>query len=145
MFVDEAAGQVVFLRPDDSTETSPTLELTDSIVSITSLGTDTAVMVDPDGDVFVATPDDAAPVRSEVTDATGEPAELVLQQPGPEADHVVAATTDGRLVAVPLAGGESTPIAQLPGCRADGADRPRRVRVRRVHRAADVRPVVRDG
>ncbi len=115
VFVDEAAGQVVFLRPDDSTETSPALELTDSIVSITSLGTDTAVMVDPDGDVFVATPDDAAPVRSEVTDAAGEPAELVLQQPGPEADHVVAATTDGRLVAVPLAGGESTPIAQLPG------------------------------
>ena len=115
VLADEGADQVVFLRPDGETATSPALNLTDSVVSITSLGDDTAVLSDPDGDVFVATPDEAAPLATDVADTSGGPAALILQQPGSGADHVVAATTDGRLVALPLAGGESTTIGQLPG------------------------------
>ncbi|MET0144393.1 MAG: Ig-like domain-containing protein [Ilumatobacteraceae bacterium] len=115
VFADEAAGRVVFLRPDGSTDTSPDVDLTDSIVSITSLGDDTAVLADPDGDVVVATPDHASAVASAVADATGAPTPLVLQQPGAAGDRVVAVTPSGGIVTVPLAGGGPTAIAQLPG------------------------------
>ena len=48
--------------------------------------------------------------------ADGEPSPVVLQQPGSPADQVVAATIDGRIVAVPLADGrEVTEIGQLAG------------------------------
>jgi hypothetical protein len=115
VFVDRAADNVVFLQPDGDTETSPALNLTDDVVAITSLGDDRAVLSDPDGDVFVATPDDAAPLETGITGADGAPTPLVLQQPGPDADQVVAATVDGRVVTVPLAGGESTEVGQLGG------------------------------
>ena len=110
-FVDEEAGTVVFLRPDGSTRTSPALELTDDITSVTTLGHDTAVFSDADGDLFRADDGTARPLDSAVPDAQS----LALQQPGPDADHVVAAAADGRIVAVPLAGGEPTEIAQLSG------------------------------
>ncbi|MET0578778.1 MAG: Ig-like domain-containing protein, partial [Ilumatobacteraceae bacterium] len=115
VFVDEAADRVVFLAPDGSTEESPVLNLTDSIVSITFLDDETAVLADPDGDVFVATPDRAGPVEIDVAAAGGGASPLILQQPGVASDHVVAATPDGRLVSLPLAGGEVTEIGRLPG------------------------------
>ena len=67
----------------------------------------------------------------------------ILQQPGAGADHVVAATTDGRLVALPLAGGREHGDRPARRVGPDRADRVRRVRVRRVDGAGDVRPVVR--
>ncbi len=124
VIVDEGADDVVFLRPDGSTETSPKLHLTDDPVSLTLLGDDTAVLADPDGDVFVATPDAVTPIDSGITDGNGRPVPVILQQPGDEADHVVAATADGRVFAVPLATAagdgdavESTQPAQLAGGR----------------------------
>ncbi len=119
VIVDEGADDVVFLHPDGSTETSPALHLTDDPVSLTLLGDDTAVLADPDGDVFVATPDVVTPIDTGITDGNGRPAPLILQQPGDDADDVVGATTDGRVFAIPLAAegaaAESTQIAQLAG------------------------------
>jgi large repetitive protein len=120
VIVDQGADNVIFLRPDGSTDTSPKLNLTDDAVSLTFLGEDTAVLADPDGDVFVATPDQVTSLDTGVTDSESRPAPLILQQPGGEADHVVAATADGRLFAIPLATGEgerveSTEIGQLTG------------------------------
>ncbi len=65
-FVDEEAGTVVFLRPDGSTRTSPALELTDDITSVTTLGHDTAVFSDADGDLFRADDGTARPLDSAV-------------------------------------------------------------------------------
>ena len=120
VIVDQGADNVIFLRPDGSTETSPKLNLTDDAVSLTFLGEDTAVLADPDGDVFVATPDRITPLDTGVTDPDGRPAPLILQQPGEQTDHVVAATADGRLFAIPLSVREgerveSTEIGQLAG------------------------------
>ena len=70
VIVDQGADNVIFLRPDGSTETSPKLNLTDDAVSLTFLGEDTAVLADPDGDVFVATPDRVTPLDTGVTDPT---------------------------------------------------------------------------
>jgi large repetitive protein len=120
VIVDQGADNVIFLRPDGSTETSPKLNLTDDAVSLTFLGDDTAVLADPDGDVFVVTPNTVTPIDTGITDAAGRPARLVLQQPGQAADQVVAATEDGRVFAIPITAREdgdveSTPIAQLGG------------------------------
>ena len=115
VLADEAGGRVVFLRPDGSTDASPAVDLTDSIVSITSLGDDTAVLADPDGDVVVATPGRVSPLETTVTGSDGQPTPLILQQPGSGADHVVAVTPTGGVVALPLGGGDPTEIAQLPG------------------------------
>src|SRR5262245_11172068 len=120
VIVDEGADDVVFLRPDGSTETSPKRHLTDDPLTLTLLGDDTAVLADPDGDVFVATPDAVTPIDTGITDGNGRAVPVVLQQPGDAADHVVAATSDGRVFAIPLAttaadgdAVESTQIAQL--------------------------------
>lgn len=122
VIADEAAGNVVFLRPDGSTERSPDVDLSDGIVSITALGSDRAVLADQDGDLFVATPDEVGRIESGVTGSGGEQLSLILQQPGDEADQVVAAAEDGRLFAIPLdagredgATGEPTPMSQMQG------------------------------
>ena len=113
VIADEGADHVVFVAPDGSLETSPALGMTDTIASVTSLGEDTAVVTDADGDIVVATPGRADALATEVTGPDGEPIGLVLQQPGPEAGEVVAATGDGRLMAIPLDGAEPTEIGQL--------------------------------
>ncbi len=120
VIVDQGGDNVVFLRPDGSTDTSPKLNLTDDAVSLTFLGQDTAVLTDPDGDVFVATPDEVRPIDSGLTGDDGRPTPLILQQPAGESDHVVAATPDGRLVSIPISTGEgerveSAELAQLAG------------------------------
>ena len=46
----------MFLDADGTTDVSPDVELTDGVASITSLGGDTAVLADPDGDLVLATP-----------------------------------------------------------------------------------------
>jgi hypothetical protein len=112
VIADEAAGSVVFLRPDATTEVSPEVELTDGVASITSLGADTAVLADPDGDLVLATPDRAGALDVTVPGADGNASPVVLQQPGAAADSVVAATTDGRLVAIPL-GGDTTEVPEI--------------------------------
>ncbi len=113
VIADEGADHVVFVAPDGSFETSPALGMTDTIASVTSLGEGTAVVTDADGDIVVATPGRADALATEVTGPDGEPIGLVLQQPGPEAGEVVAATGDGRLMAIPLDGAEPTEIGQL--------------------------------
>ena len=99
---DEAAGNVVFLDPDGTTDVSPDVELTDDVVSITSLGADTAVLADPDGDLVLATPDRADAARHR---RARRRRQRLARRPAaaaaPAADRVVAATTDGRLVADP--------------------------------------------
>ena len=89
---DEAAGNVVFIDPDGTTDVSPDVELSDGVVSITSLGADTAVLADPDGDLVLATPDRATPLDITVPGADGNASPLVLQQPsvGGGAGSVVA-------------------------------------------------------
>ena len=72
------------------------------------------MLADPDGDLFLATRR-AHHIDSSVAGPDGGPPALVLQQPSVESRHVVAAVDDGRLVAVPLAGGEPADIAQLGG------------------------------
>jgi hypothetical protein len=118
VFVDQSADHVTFLRPDGETVTSPPLNLTDDVVTLTSLGDDTAVLADSDGDVIVATPDRVTPIDAGITGDDGRPLPLVLQQPAAAAaDHVVAAAADGRLFAIPLGGDgervESTEIGKL--------------------------------
>jgi large repetitive protein len=116
VLVDEKAGQVVFVRPDGATAKSGTVEVTDPTASVTMLGTDEAVFSDTDGDVVVASPGHARPLGIDVLGADGQPSALALQQPGPAADDVVAATTDGKVVAVPLDSGDAaTDIGQLGG------------------------------
>jgi len=117
VLADEAGKRVVFLEPDGDTDTSPEIDLSDEVVSITALGTERAVLADPDGDLVVATPGSARALDRSVTGAGGEPTPVVLQQPGADASEVVAATTDGRLVAIPLGDGDAdvTEIGQLAG------------------------------
>src|SRR4051794_19825639 len=116
VLVDDKAGQVVFVRPDGTTTKSGTVEVTDPTASVTMLGTDEAVFSDTDGDVVVASPGDARPLGIDVLGADGQPAALPLQQPGPAADDVVAVTSDGKVVAVPLDGGDAAAdIGQLGG------------------------------
>ena len=104
-FVDEHAGEVVFLRPDGSTATSGTVEITDPTASVTTLGPDRAVFGDADGDLVVASPGTAEPLGIDVPDADGEPVVLTLQQPGTAADRVVAVTPAGKVVSIPLSQG----------------------------------------
>ena len=92
--------------------------------------------------MFVATPDEARPLPHDVADAAGAPSALILQQPGDESDRVVAATPDGRLVALPLAGGESVEIAQLRGSAPVAPIVFGGMRVRGGDGAGDVRAVV---
>ncbi len=118
-FVDEKAGDVVFLRPDGSTAKSGTTELNDDTATVTMLGADRAVFADTDGDLVVAKAGGAAtPLGIDVLGADGEPAALALQQPTAPADHVIAATTDGRVVSIPVDGGEGaapSDVGQLGG------------------------------
>ena len=143
VLADIAAGRVVFLRPDGTTERSPEFELTDGVVSISSLGPDTAVLADTDGDLVLATKTRAESLAVDVLGADGEPSPVVLQQPGSPADEVVAATVDGRIVAVPLDAAAPGRDRSAGRDRADSPDRLRRLRVRRVDRAGDVHAVVR--
>ena len=116
VLVDEKAGQVVFVRPDGTTVTSGTVEVTDPTASVTMLGTDEAVFSDTDGDVVVASPGHARPLGIDVLGANGQPSALALQQPGPATDDLVAVTTDGKVVAVPVDGGDAAAdIGQLGG------------------------------
>ena len=80
VFVDQAADNVVFLAPDGTTHTSPALGMTDAATSITSVGADTAVLTDPDGDIVVATP--GRPAARPCPAPSGDDGPLVLQQPG---------------------------------------------------------------
>lgn len=117
VLADEAGERVVFLAPDGDTDASPEIALADDVVSITTLGPSRAVLADPDGDLVVATPGSARALDRTVAGANGEPSAVVLQQPGADAGHVVAATTDGRLVAIPLGDGDAevVEIGQLAG------------------------------
>lgn len=118
VFADIAAGTVVFLRPDGTTDASPAIEMTDDIVAITMLGPDRAVLADADGDLVVASSAKIEPLDLHVPAADGSPTPVVLQQPGDAADALVAATPDGRVVSVPLDGGEGeepAAIGELPG------------------------------
>lgn len=124
VIVDQSAGDVVFIDPEGGVRRSPATELTDTIVSITALGPDTAVFVDQDGDLYVATPDEIRTVSSGVTDASGEPARLILQQPGLAADHVVAAVDDGRLVTIPIDEGNTDGPTELQPLPAGGPVEP---------------------
>ena len=144
VLVDEKAGQVVFLRPDGTTTNERHRR-----------------GHRPDGGGDDARhrrgrvlrhrrrrrrrlPRHARPLDIDVLGADGQPSALALQQPGPAADDVVAVTTDGKVVAVPLDGGDAgrrhrPARRRRPG----GPDRLRRVRVRGVDEAGDVHPVVR--
>jgi large repetitive protein len=117
--VDQKAGDVVFLRPDGSIAKSGKADLSDDTASVTTLGPDRAVFADTDGDVTVASAGGkATPLGIDVLGNDGQPKALALQQPGPAADHVVAVTTDGKVVAIPLGGGdgqEAVDIGQLGG------------------------------
>ena len=121
VIADQAAGAVVFMGPDGTTERSPDLDLADDIVALTALGPRTAVIADSDGDLSVVTPDEVRRVESGVTGADGQPAPLLLQQPGGASDAVVGATSDGRVFSIPVSGGEGeatqepTQLAQLAG------------------------------
>ena len=112
VFVDQAADNVIFLEPDGTTHTSPALGMTDAATSITSVGANTAVLSDSDGDIVVATHDSARDLPVELEDGP-----LVLQQPAPFTDSVVAVTADGRLFSVPVGGGEAAEIGQLGAAR----------------------------
>ena len=117
--VDQKAGRVVFLRPDGSTAKSGKAELNDDTASVTTLGPDRAVFADIDGDLVVASAGGSAtPLGIDVPGAGGQPSAVTLQQPGPPADRVVAVTTDGKVVSIPLGGGEGaepSDIGQLGG------------------------------
>ena len=127
VIADEAAGNVVFLRSRRHDRASaPTLELTDGVASITSLGARHGRARRPRRRPRAGHP---RPRRRRSTSAcrapTATPSPVVLQQPGAAADPVVAATTDGRLVAIPLAGGDDRGARDRPARRrrADRADR----------------------
>ncbi len=117
--VDQKAGRVVFLRHDGSIAKSGKVELNDDITSVTTLGADRAVFADADGDLVVASAGGkATPLGIDVPGADGQPSAVTLQQPGPAADRVVAVTTDGKVVSIPLGGGDGavpSDIGQLGG------------------------------
>jgi large repetitive protein len=117
-FVDQKAGRVVFLRPDGSTARSGKVELGDDTASLTTLGPDRAVFADTDGDLVLASAGGKATALGiDVPGADGRPSAVTLQQPGPAADRVVAVTTDGNVVSVPLGGEGAEPsgIGRLGG------------------------------
>jgi large repetitive protein len=110
-FVDQKAGDVVFLRPDGTKARSGKVQLSDDPASVTMLGPNRAVFADTDGDLTVADAGGkATPLGVDVPGADGQPSALALQQPGPTTDRVVAASTDGKVVMIPLGGGDQRPI-----------------------------------
>ncbi|MFV0306342.1 MAG: Ig-like domain-containing protein [Desertimonas sp.] len=117
VIADAAAGKVIFLRPDGSTERSPDVSMSDGISAITALGPDVAVVVDRDGDLTMVTPGEVRELPA-VRDAQGTQLLVRLQQPGPAADHVIAVTTGGGIVRIPFGGGDPEPLADF-GANAD--------------------------
>lgn len=112
VIADEASGTVIFLRPDGSTERSAEMSMNDGIEGITALGPDIAVVVDRDGDLTMATPGEVRELP-DVEDGRGSQVAVRLQQPAARADDVVAITTGGTIVSIPLTGGDPQPLADF--------------------------------
>jgi hypothetical protein len=111
--VDAAAGRVIFLAPDGTTERSPRLGLVEDVADVTLVG-DRAVVSDADGHLLAVTPDSVT-VIDDADAAAEERPRLRLQQPGPRASQVVGVSPTGDVVAVDLADGSRTPVAALGG------------------------------